>query len=767
LPGKCWVSGQPLWAADLSKDNRVLDPGLAVRVGMRGTFALPVISDGRSLGVMVFSGQHVLEPDPGLLAAVQVIAIQVGQYLRRRQAERALENTERFAKSTLDSLAECICVLDDGGIVVNSNRAWREFGQSISGGPVRGWDGVDYLAECARVTGADAAAASAFADGIRDVISGRRKEFRMDYACDLAGVRQWFRGRVTRFAGGGPVRVVVTHENITERRNAEQSMHVRATQQSLIAAFGRHALGSSCLDDIIEKAAAIAATGLGAEFSTIARFGLDGRSATLKAGLGWQEGWIGRRIAGSEWEINSRCLQAPTEPVIVADYLEQPQFPASPMLKLHGIRSSVDVPIAGAQGRLGILGVYSTRPNAFAPASVDFLLSLANTLAAAIERGAADEQLTQLAQFDTLTGLPNRSLFQQRLEQALEAAFQRNAQAGVLIADLDRFKRVNDTLGHGAGDRLLAQMARRLAACVRPGDTVGRLGGDEFAFILGNLESADEAAAIAKKLIDSLGEPFALEGRSIYISCSIGIGIYPADSTDAGTLMKHADSAMYRAKAQGRNTFRFYLPQMSERAAERLHLESELHNALERGEFFVRFQPKLELASGAITGFEALLRWQHPQRGEVEPGEFIATLEDTGLIVPVGAWVMRTVCHQLVHWRNAGVAPRPIAVNLSARQFQQPNLDGTVGAILEETGADPTLLELEITESMLMDPEIAGTTLRKLKARGVRLSIDDFGTGYSSLSYLKKFPLDALKIDRAFVRDTRRSPKPSSSWRTV
>jgi diguanylate cyclase (GGDEF)-like protein/PAS domain S-box-containing protein len=364
------------------------------------------------------------------------------------------------------------------------------------------------------------------------------------------------------------------------------------------------------------------------------------------------------------------------------------------------------------------------------------------------------ERLTRQAHFDALTGLPNRVLCFDRLKQALSHAHRMHRGVGLLFVDLDRFKNVNDTLGHPAGDRLLQEVAARLTRCVRADDTVSRLGGDEFAVILTEIGQAQDAAVVAKKILDAMGRPFNLGGTEVFVGASIGIATYPADGEDGETLVKNADAAMFRAKLLGRNNFQFYTAALNERAVEKLKLENSLRHALERGEFLLHFQPKADLATGAITGFEALLRWKCAERGLIQPGHFVPVLEESGLIVPVGEWVLRAACGQLRAWRDAGFAPLPIAVNLSPRQFHRQDICGTIRRALAEHGVDASLLELEITESAAMDnAEEAVVKLNELRALGVHLSMDDFGTGYSSLSYLKRFPLDSVKIDRSFVTD--------------
>lgn len=373
------------------------------------------------------------------------------------------------------------------------------------------------------------------------------------------------------------------------------------------------------------------------------------------------------------------------------------------------------------------------------------------------ERKRAEERLTYLAQYDHLSGLPNRALFLDRLGQAQAQAQRESWVTAVVLIDLDRFKVINDTLGHAAGDKLVVAVAQRLARAIRSGDTVSRLGGDEFALILQNLSKPRDAATVSQKVLETLAAPFEVEGHEIFVTASIGITLFPSDGETAEELLKNADSAMYRAKHQGRNNFQFYTAEMNARSGEVLRLENNLRRALERREFMLYFQPKADLSSGRVVGVEALLRWQHAELGMVSPEKFIPLMEETGLIVPTGEWVLQAACNQLRAWRESGVPGIPISINVSGRQFQERDLVSSITGIIRSSGVDPRLVELEITESSLMSsPDDAIQVLKALKSFGVQISVDDFGTGYSSLAYLKRFPIDALKIDRSFVQDITR-----------
>jgi len=363
-------------------------------------------------------------------------------------------------------------------------------------------------------------------------------------------------------------------------------------------------------------------------------------------------------------------------------------------------------------------------------------------------------QMSHLAQHDVLTDLPNRLLFNDRLTQAIALADRQGKQLAVMFIDLDHFKKINDSLGHDVGDKLLQSVAGRLLACVRRSDTVSRLGGDEFVILLSQVEHAEDAAYSARKILRALTAPHIIDNKSLDINASIGVSTYPSDGQDAEGLMNRADNAMYEAKEHGRNNYQFFRHEMHARLAERQLLEADLRCALGRNEFFLHYQPKLGLQTGEITGVEALIRWLHPQRGVIYPAQFVPIAEECGLIVPIGQWVLLEACKQAKAWRNSGLGVVPVSVNVSAAEFGAKDFLSGVRAVLIATGVQPQHLELELTETVLMrDAEAAVVTLAKLKAMGVQLAIDDFGTGYSSFTYLRRFPSDALKLHQSFVQE--------------
>lgn len=376
------------------------------------------------------------------------------------------------------------------------------------------------------------------------------------------------------------------------------------------------------------------------------------------------------------------------------------------------------------------------------------------------DRVAYKEHLFRQANFDKLTGLPNRALAMDRLAQAINSAERHGRSLTLLFVDLDRFKYVNDTLGHRFGDDLLLEASRRLSHCVREEDTVARLGGDEFLILLVNQRAANDATLVAKKIIDVIDKPFLIDGRELNVTASIGLTVFPDDGHNSGDLLRNADAAMHMAKRQGQNTYHFFTPEMNRRALERLNIETHLRHAIRRGEFELYYQPLISLGNGAVVGMEALLRWHNQELGSPGPDRFIPIAEETGLIIPIGQWLLDQACSQAVSWQREGHAPLRVAVNISSRQFVGGSIVHAVEKALADSGLQPALLELEITEGLLLgDAPQTRRALERLKKLGVRLSLDDFGTGYSSLGYLRRYTFDVLKIDRSFIHDLEAKPE--------
>ncbi len=562
------------------------------------------------------------------------------------------------------------------------------------------------------------------------------------------------RGLVMHDAAGRAVRMIGALMDISERKHAEGRLRVHAERQAAIARFGQFALGRRSVEELYTEAArALHCEGVDA-VSLLEMFTERNEylvRATQGEGPHASLGQTGPMTPDSVWPeiLRENAPRIAGRAYLVSRPLNRPW-----RAWVHDMGSAVYAPVRDDDKPIAMLCVYAVREHAFGAEDVRFAEAVGHVLSTALQRQKAEERLARLAQFDALTGLPNRTLLQDRLGQSIVQARRRQVHAGVLFVDLDRFKLINDTLGHYQGDALIRQVGQRLLACVRPGDTVGRISGDEFGVVLADMARPDDAALVAQKILDALAAPFDLGGNEAYVTASIGIAAYPGDGDDAETLLKNADMAMYRAKESARNSYCFFTAEMNQRALGKMQLNTDLRHALERGEFTLHYQTKVDLASGALRGLEALLRWNHPVRGLVSPMEFVPALEDSGLIVPVGEWVIAEACAQIRRWEQAGLAPVPVAVNLSAKQFLRRDLDGTITRALAAAGVPARLIELEITESCLMDnPEEAVRALSALRDAGLKISVDDFGTGYSSLAYLARFPLSALKIDRAFVRN--------------
>ncbi|HLB17060.1 MAG TPA: EAL domain-containing protein [Burkholderiales bacterium] len=555
-------------------------------------------------------------------------------------------------------------------------------------------------------------------------------------------------------------------KNITERKRAEQLVRLEHTVTRCLAEADSSAVG---LEAVIRAICEAEGWECGRYFS------LDESAGVMRFSAAWSVpgAAMERFIAGSRElafapgiGLVGRVWQS-GEPLWVVDVGKEPGVSAKTLARDAGIHGALVFPVRSEGKTVGVLAINSKvrEPD---ERLLQAMRAIGSQVGQFLQRRQAEGRLAYLAQYDGITGLPNRNLLRDRLDQAIQRARREAKQVAVLFADLDRFKLVNDTLGHQVGDQLLAEVGTRLRALVRASDTVSRFSGDEFVVVLPDLARAEDAGTVASKLLDGLTAPFSLGGRETVVNLSIGIALCPADSDDAESLLKAADAAMYRAKEAGRGRYCFFTAEMNRQSEARLQLQTELRRALERREFRLVYQPKVELPSRRVCGVEALLRWQHPERGMVSPAEFIPVLEETGLIVPVGEWVIEAACAQINAWRSAGLAPLPVAVNVSARQLELKDLDRQIVALIASSGVDPALLEIEITESYLMkDPEHAIRVLRNLREAGIGISIDDFGTGYSSLAYLTRLPVSALKVDRSFVRDATTDANAAAIVRTV
>ena len=553
--------------------------------------------------------------------------------------------------------------------------------------------------------------------------------------------------------GGDVDGVFTVARDITERKRAEAEAAQRTAQQAAVAALGVAALEGTEVASLMDEAAALVVRTLDVEFCELLELTADREALLLSAGAGWRHGLVRTALMPLGSEFHAGFTWGSRGRIVVEDYAAETRFRPTALLRDHNVVSGVSVTLGGKRSPLGVLGAHATTKRSFRPDEVDFLQAIANVLAEAIVRQSAESRVRHQALHDPLTGLPNRSLLMDRLNHWAARADRDRSNAAVLFVDLDNFKVINDALGHDQGDRLLCAVADRLRLELRPSDTIARVGGDEFVVFCEDVASEHEALAMVDRLIHALDAPFDLAGQSQHATASIGIAC--GDATAAPeVLIRNADAAMYRAKERGRARFELFDDEMRRRSVSWLETESELRRALENGELHNLYQAIVSPRSGEIVGFEALVRWQHPERGVVSPADFIPVAEQSGLIVPLGRAVLQRACAEAALWNQdrGDRDPLLVAVNFSPRQLSHPSAVETVEETLEATGLDPDLLCVEITESALVE-DAASTlaTLNRLKEIGVRLALDDFGTGYSSLTYVRRFPIDTLKIDRSFI----------------
>lgn len=667
------------------------------------------------------------------------------------KAREAARRRDRWYRSMVRHSADLLLICD---------RAWRiDFAspsvESIVGAPsgdVLGTFLTDYM------TDADSDRLQAALQHLDDLPDGLHEPVTAEVRIrHVDGEMSWMELSLTE-GRSEPVNeaIVLNGRDITEKRSQDAELASAYDKQTAIAALGRAALGGAEPSRLAEVAVARVTRSLGVESCELFR-AVDNR-LLLEAASGPAEELVGNLVLAIDGGSQAGYTMALGEPVVTSNFTREHRFDAPQYLIDAGLASGVSVGVKGQSHTYGVM-VASAGPNRrFGPPDTDFLTTMANELALALERRSAEDETRHQALHDALTGLPNRTMFLNRLDVVTSRGD--HGLIGVLFLDLDHFKLVNDSLGHDAGDQLLTEVAIRLRSAMRPSDTVARFGGDEFVVLCEDLDSVEHASVIAARVREHMDPPFLVSGQELHVSASIGIAVTGATS-DPEELLSDADAAMYKAKDMGRSRYEVFDFTMRSEALSKLKTESALHRALAEEQLEVHFQPAIDLATHTPIGAEALVRWHHPEWGMVSPDEFVPVAEKTGLIDQLGEWVLRTACTELAKWQvERPEQIRMLSVNLSAAQLAREDLADRVAAIVEETGADPTLLTMEVTESVVMaDVNRSMTALHRLKELGLKIAVDDFGTGYSSLAYLRRLPVDILKIDREFVGALAQNPE--------
>ncbi|MBI4192304.1 MAG: EAL domain-containing protein [Betaproteobacteria bacterium] len=736
---------KPVWIEDLSRVTGFGGMSVAAAQGIKAGFALPVIVRDEVVAFLEFFADEPRPEDAALIAAADSVSGTLARLIERARAAAVHAKLAAIVECTDDAIVSADM---DNRIVTWNPAAERMFGYS------------------ARESIGQRAAALIYPPGEESLAEiNHAKARQADTPRHYEAVRRskdgrlidvWITAFPIRDGGGEIVGVGATYRDMSERKRIERRLQAEHAITRVLAE-------SRTVGEALPEVLRIIGGAYGWVYG--ARWELDGEAKLMRCAETWcvQDPEIEQFTAYSRARTQApegggggllRKVWAINMPVWMSDVAAEKTLRRGAHALKAGLRSAFGFPILIGGRFYGVVEFFGRGVRQPDADLMQIVHTMGSQIGQFIARKEAESHLTFFANHDPLTGLPNRVMFNARLTQALAQAHRYDKTAAVLFVDLDRFKVINDTLGHDAGDLLLKELALRLRDCLREGDTIGRQGGDEFVVLVEEVGDPQQVAGVAQKILETVAQQFLLSGQDFHVTASIGISIYPDDGNDVQALLKNADIAMYRAKEQGKNTFQFYSAQMNQHTFERLALETSLRRAVERQEFLLHYQPKIDIRSGRITGVEALVRWQHPDLGMVSPAQFIALAEETGLIVPIGEWVLRTACTEARGWIKKGAPSISVAVNLSARQFAREDFAASITSVLRESGLDPRLLELEITESTVMhNADRTANVLRQLKELGVSVAIDDFGTGYSSLGYLKRFPIDSVKIDRSFILD--------------